>query len=135
MASPKDGNLGTPASPTDPKEAADADDAQAGQVTTDQGPQGQIDKAKTDSVKAKPFKPPPPGTTEEGKEKVWIAIKLRDNEGKPVPGEAYRITLPDQTVAEGTLDSEGCARVEGIDPGQCDVTFPNRDRSGWKAEG
>ena len=34
-----------------------------------------------------------------------------------MPGEAYRITLPDgTTVADGTLDEKGHARVSNIDP-------------------
>jgi hypothetical protein len=50
-----------------------------------------------------------------------------------VPGEPYRVTLPDgTTVADGTLDEKGYARVENIDPGTCKVTFPNRDKSAWK---
>jgi hypothetical protein len=40
--------------------------------------------------------------------------------------------LPDgQTLAEGTLDEKGFARVEGVDPGSCKVTFPNLDKSAW----
>jgi len=51
----------------------------------------------------------------------------------PVPGEAYRITLPDgQTVAEGTLDEKDFARVDGIDPGTCKVTFLKLEKQGWK---
>ena len=41
-----------------------------------------------------------------------------------MPGERYRIMLPDgTTVAEGALDEKGFARVEGIDAGMCKVTF------------
>jgi type VI secretion system secreted protein VgrG len=50
-----------------------------------------------------------------------------------VPGEEYQVTLPDgSTVASGTLDEKGKARVEGIDPGSCKVTFPNLDKDAWK---
>ena len=42
-----------------------------------------------------------------------------------------RITLPDGTVAEGTLDEKGFARVDGIDPGACQITFPNLDKEAW----
>jgi hypothetical protein len=56
-----------------------------------------------------------------------------NKKNKPVPGEKYRVTLPDgTTVAEGTLDSKGHARVEGIDPGTCKVTFPDLDKNAWK---
>jgi type VI secretion system secreted protein VgrG len=64
--------------------------------------------------------------------KSWIEIELVDEDGKPVPGEAYKVTLPDgETVATGTLDEKGFARIEGIDPGTCKITFPNLDKDSW----
>jgi hypothetical protein len=45
---------------------------------------------------------------------------------------AYRITLPDGSVAEGTLDENGFARVEGIVPGTCQITFPSLDKEAWE---
>ena len=62
----------------------------------------------------------------------WIAIRLVDEEGDAVPGEDYRITLPDGTVIEGSLDGKGSAKITGIDPGNCQVTFPNLDQAAWK---
>jgi hypothetical protein len=65
------------------------------------------------------------------KKKSWIAIKLVDQDGNPVPGEEYRITLPDGSTVEGDLDKKGFARVNGIDPGTCQITFPNLDKDIW----
>ena len=65
-------------------------------------------------------------------EKTWIEIELVDEEDNPVPGEKYKITLPDGRVKTGTLDENGFARVEGIDPGTCKVTFPNLDKDAWE---
>ncbi len=74
-----------------------------------------------------------PNSEENKEKKHWIEIELVDKKNKPVPGEKYRVTLPDgTTVAEGTLDSKGHARVDGIDPGTCKVTFPNLDKNAWK---
>ncbi len=74
-----------------------------------------------------------PKSEENKDKKSWIEIVLEDEAGKPVPGEAYRITLPDgTTLAEGTLDEKGFARVDTIDPGTCKVTFPNLDKDVWK---
>ena len=74
-----------------------------------------------------------PTTDESKRKKHWIEIELVDEQGKPVPGERYKITLPDgTTLAEGTLDEKGRARVDGIDPGTCKVTFPNLDAPSWK---
>jgi type VI secretion system secreted protein VgrG len=65
--------------------------------------------------------------------KHWIEIELVDEDGNPVPGEPYRITLPDgSTVADGTLNEKGWARVDHIDPGTCQVTFPNLDKDAWE---
>ncbi len=72
-----------------------------------------------------PQRPPPPAL------KTFIEIVLLDQDGKPVPGEAFQITLPDGRVQTGTLDRTGFARVDGIDPGVCDVRFPNIDGSEW----
>ena len=73
-----------------------------------------------------------PNSEENKDKKHWIAIKLEDEEGKPIPGERYRITLPDgQTLAEGSLDEKGEAKVENIDAGNCKVTFPDLDKDAW----
>ena len=64
--------------------------------------------------------------------KSWIKLKLVDEEGKPVPGESYKITLPDGRVASGSLNEKGEAEVKGIDPGNCKVTFPNLDKDAWE---
>lgn len=74
-----------------------------------------------------------PKAEENKDKKSWIEIVLVDQDDKPVPGEAYRVTLPDgSTLAEGTLDEKGFARVDSIDPGSCQVTFPNIDKSTWE---
>ena len=63
----------------------------------------------------------------------WIEIQLVGEDGKGIPGEPYRVTLPDgTTVAEGTLDENGSARVENIDSGTCQVTFPYQDQDSWE---
>lgn len=74
-----------------------------------------------------------PNSEENKDKKHWIEIELKDEAGRPVPGEAYKITLPDgTTVADGTLDEKGHARVENVDPGNCKVTFPNLDQDAWE---
>ena len=73
-----------------------------------------------------------PDTSVSPEKTHWIAIELVDELGKHVPYEDYRITLPDGTAVEGTLDKKGCAKINGIDPGTCKVSFPNRDSKDWK---
>lgn len=64
----------------------------------------------------------------------WIAIELMDDSDppKPVPYKKYRIELPDMSVREGMLDSNGQAWFRGIDPGTCKVSFPQIHGDDWK---
>jgi len=65
------------------------------------------------------------------KKKTWIAIELVGEDNKPIPDERYLIILPDGSTQEGTLDANGSARVDGIDPGNCMITFPDLDQEAW----
>jgi hypothetical protein len=67
------------------------------------------------------------------KPKTWVAIQLVGEDGKPMPGVHYRILLADGSAREGSLDGEGSARVDDIDPGTCMVTFPGLDQDAWEA--
>jgi hypothetical protein len=78
---------------------------------------------------ATPAAPEAPARTR----RAWIAIRLVDDDGRPVPNEPYRIVLPDGSTTEGTLDARGYARVDDIDPGTAQVSFPNRDAADWRA--
>ena len=129
--SPKSGKAGTAISPSDPKKAEDADVADPGEVEKIKAQQRQTQSGKYGSVTAQPHKTPE-SAEEKDKKKSWIKIKLIDEEKEPVPGELYKITLPDGTVAEGTLDDKGSASVEGFEPGSCKVTFPRLDKKAWK---
>ena len=65
-------------------------------------------------------------------ELTWIEIELVDERGRPVPNERYSIELPDGAVRNGSLDAQGLARLDGIQPGTCKVTFPRLDGREWK---
>ena len=131
MPSPKSGNAGSAVSPADPKDPQEADKADPGAVEKAKAEQEQTQSGKYGSEQIKPYKPPQTAEEKE-KKKSWIEIEMVDEDKNPVPGEAYRITLPDgQTVAEGTLDDKGFARVDGIDSGTCKITFPELDKDAW----
>ena len=124
-------------SPSAAKTAQEADKADPGQMMELKQQQMKTGTGKYAPVQFTPHKPQAGGSSGAGSQSKqqthWIEIKLVDTDNKPVPGEAYRIILPDgQTAAEGTLDEKGFARVDGIDPGTCKVTFPNLDKSVWK---
>jgi len=126
---PGSGPGASPISPTKPKEAEIADDAKPGSKTYVEQ-RAAMPPAELAATNA-PWHDP---KSEENKDKKsWIEIELVDQDNKPVPGERYRVTLPDgATLAEGTLDEKGFARVDGIDPGTCKVTFPDLDKSSWE---
>jgi hypothetical protein len=73
-----------------------------------------------------PGKPaPPPSKPEQVKQKTWVEIQLLDEEGIPMAREQYRLKLPNGSFEDGFLDKNGRARVDGIDPGTCQVSFPD----------
>ncbi len=76
------------------------------------------------------FSPPPP-PVRNCPRKSWIEIHLEDEDGNHVPNEEYKIVVPDGTEITGTLDENGFARVDGIDPGQCKVSFPRLHHREW----
>jgi hypothetical protein len=63
---------------------------------------------------------------------VWIEIELLYEDKQPVSGEEYRIQLADGKIIEGTLNSKGFARHEGIVQGDCKISFPKLDPDTWK---
>ena len=132
MPSPKSGSAGSlvaPASPTEPEEADVADPGKVQEVKADQR---QTQAGKYGSVQVKPHQPPKTAE-EKANKKSWIEIEMVDESNQPVPGQPYRVLLPDgQTAATGTLDEKGFARIEGIEPGDCQVSFPTLDQDAWE---
>ena len=57
-------------------------------------------------------------------EKTWIEIALVDG-STPVSGERYRLTDAEGNIHEGSLDSNGVARIESIVSGHCKLEFPD----------
>jgi hypothetical protein len=64
---------------------------------------------------------------------TWIAIKLLDMAGDPIPSEKYRVELKDGTTREGKLDQNGVTRVSNLQAGVAQVCFPDLDESAWEA--
>jgi hypothetical protein len=91
------------------------------------------EKLTTSSVDKEPEKPAEQARPVE--KKTFIAIELVDDDSppKPVPFKRYRIELPDHSIREGMLDANGRARIDGIDPGTCKVSFPSFHADDWQA--
>jgi len=122
--SPEAGTEVTLVPPTAPADAVEADNAVAGQVE---------EVTREAQEKPKPtFKPVKLKDPEE-KKLTWIEIEMVDEEGKGVPGVSYEVELPDGSVAGGTLDGNGFARVEGFEEGgDCKISFPRLDKEAWE---
>jgi type VI secretion system secreted protein VgrG len=134
------GTAGQPVSPTAPEDATEADKADPGEMAHIKAEQEQAGKGKYGTISPASHTPSTvaaaaaaqQATDPKAPPKTWIEIELVNKDGDPVPGEKYSIKLPDGSVAEGTLDDHGKARVDGIDPGSCQVTFPNMDQTVWE---
>lgn len=66
------------------------------------------------------------------KEKTWVEVRLVNRKGQPVEGAKYRLKITDGSIREGTTDANGSARVPGIDPGMCEISFLDYDAREWK---
>jgi hypothetical protein len=66
-------------------------------------------------------------------EKTWVEFRLVDQDGKPVGNVGYQVTLPDGEVFRGRLNAQGMVRFDRIDPGECQISFPEIDGGEWKA--
>ncbi|MCP3145262.1 type VI secretion system Vgr family protein [Pyxidicoccus xibeiensis] len=82
---------------------------------------GSVDKVKIDAL-------PQP---KKAMASVEIAVKTPG--GQPLANQAFEITLKDGTVKKGTLDGNGCAKVEEMLPGSYDISFPGLE--GFLTEG
>jgi len=121
---PQPGTQVTLVPPSSPGAAAEA-------VTEEPGAVKSIQVQTQEKKKAtfKPVKFSKPGEIE----LTWIELEMVDEEDKGVPGVRYEVTLPDGSVAGGTTDAKGLARIEGFEKGgDCKVTFPDLDQEAWE---
>ena len=77
--------------------------------------------------------PPPSVLVVDPDKPDWIGISLTTPDGKPIAGEPFVVELVDGKSVVGKLDNLGKMRIEGVDPGTCKVSFPERDAKEWKA--
>lgn len=128
--SPMPASPGTICPPLPPDEAEIADNADPGSdAPTYRNQRRATPPARVPSYTAPWHNPDDPKNKDK---KSWVEVELLDDLGNPVPGERYRVTLPDgKTVAEGTTNDKGRAKITNIDPGSCKVTFPRLDDKAW----
>ena len=76
---------------------------------------------------------PEPVPVRPQRDKTWIEVQLINKKGQPVAGARYRIKITAGSIREGKLTQNGSVRIPGIDPGMCEVTFPDYDAKEWTA--
>jgi hypothetical protein len=76
---------------------------------------------------------PARGSQSTVEDKTWIEIVLVDDDDPPQPVAfaSYRVELPDGSTRTGMLDAGGKARLAGIDPGSCKISFPSFHETDW----
>jgi hypothetical protein len=71
-------------------------------------------------------------TVSDEKKLHFIEFTLKDKDtGDPIPGERYRVKLPDGSTREGRTDANGRVRVDGIPAGECQISYPDIDADSW----
>jgi hypothetical protein len=68
--------------------------------------------------------------------KTWIEVVLLDEDTRaPLSDELVRLVAPSGEVHERRTNAQGSLRLERLDPGSCDVCFPQFDGGEWRREG
>lgn len=63
---------------------------------------------------------------------TWIEIVMQDRGGFGVANTKFRLETADGQVIHGVTDGNGVGRVEGIQPGNHKITFPDLPQDGFK---
>jgi uncharacterized Zn-binding protein involved in type VI secretion len=63
---------------------------------------------------------------------TWIEIQMNDKGGFGVANTKFQLETPDGKIIHGVTDGNGLGRVEGIQPGNHKITFPDLPPDGWK---
>jgi len=119
------------ASATSPEAATDADAADKsdpGYDVTYNPSTDSYDPVEPETAQFEPVTQEP----EEEEVKTWIEIEMVDEADQPCAGERYEMELSDGKIVKGTLDANGFARRENLDPGSVKVRFPRLDTAAWE---
>jgi len=64
-------------------------------------------------------------------QKTWIEIQMNDRAGFGVANTKFKLETTDGQIIHGVTDGNGLARVEGIEPGNHKITFPDLPQDGF----
>jgi hypothetical protein len=75
---------------------------------------------------------PPPASSAPVEQLTWIEFQLVGEDDSPVADVRYRVKLPNGSVREGRTGKSGLIRLEDLDAGKCELTFPDLDQEAWE---
>jgi uncharacterized Zn-binding protein involved in type VI secretion len=61
---------------------------------------------------------------------TWIEIQMNDKGGFGIANTKFKLETPDGKIIHGVTDGNGLGRVEGIQPGNHKITFPDLPQDG-----
>lgn len=130
MASPKSIKSASVVAPVAPDQAQEALNADPGEVssTSSQAIETSPGTWESTTIGA----PANPTGKKDPTKTSWIEVQLVDESSKGIAGQTFIVTAPDGCDYSGTTDEQGVGRVDGIDPGSSDITFPDLDKDAWE---
>jgi hypothetical protein len=66
--------------------------------------------------------------------RTFVAFRLLDLAGDPLPDVRYELELADGSMQEGTTDADGFVRHDDIIAGTCTLAFPDLPDKFWQHE-
>ena len=63
----------------------------------------------------------------------WIEVQLLGEDDEAISGARCQIVLPNGQTIVRTTDRFGLVRVDGVDAGDCEISFPDLDREAVEA--
>jgi uncharacterized Zn-binding protein involved in type VI secretion len=63
---------------------------------------------------------------------TWIEVQMNDRGGFGVANTKFTLETPEGKVIHGVTDANGLGRVEGIQPGNHKISFPDLPQDGFK---
>lgn len=64
--------------------------------------------------------------------KTWVEMEVVDEQGRPMPNQAYLCMLPDGVIRQGETDSQGRVRFHGIEPGNRAFSLTKLSPERWR---